>query len=92
VFKRALTVWGTLTRFTGIRKINTIGLGQANKVMHLAATACHLKKLLKFVSKQSESVAAQMPVHILLHLSLFWPEIRLFKPLCKIEQLLSGTT
>ncbi|MFH6605072.1 transposase [Maribacter algicola] len=32
-------VFGTLTQFMGLRKINTIGLAQANKVMHLSAIA-----------------------------------------------------
>ncbi|MEO8934662.1 MAG: transposase [Xanthomarina sp.] len=32
-------VFGTLTQFMGLRKINTIGIKQANKVMHLAAMA-----------------------------------------------------
>jgi hypothetical protein len=30
-------VFGTLTQFMGLRKINTIGIQQANKVMHLSA-------------------------------------------------------
>ena len=41
-------VFGTLTQFMGLRKINTIGLAQANKVMHLSAIAYNLKKYLKF--------------------------------------------
>jgi len=32
---------GTLTQFMELRKINTIGLGQANKVMHLSAMAAY---------------------------------------------------
>ncbi|MFH6605137.1 transposase [Maribacter algicola] len=32
-------VFGTLTQFMGLRKINTIGIKQANKVMHLSAIA-----------------------------------------------------
>ncbi|RUT73426.1 transposase [Ancylomarina longa] len=45
-------VFGTLTRFMGLRKINTIGIRQANKVIHMSACAYNLKKLLKFVSKK----------------------------------------
>ncbi|WP_248723305.1 transposase [Seonamhaeicola sp. ML3] len=41
-------VFGTLTQFMGLRKINTIGIAQANKVMHLSAMAYNLKKYLKF--------------------------------------------
>ena len=36
-------VWGTLTQFMGLRKINTIGLKQANKVMHLPQRHITLK-------------------------------------------------
>lgn len=52
-------VFGTLTQFMGLRKINTIGIGQANKVMHMSATAYNLKKLLKFITKKAESVTNQ---------------------------------
>ena len=50
-------VFGTLTQFMGLRKINTIGLAQANKVMHLAAMAYNLKKYLKFTQKLAKSGA-----------------------------------
>ena len=50
-------VFGTLTQFMGLRKINTIGLGQANKFMHLSAIAYNLKKYLKFEWKRSKSGA-----------------------------------
>ncbi|SDF25578.1 Transposase [Pricia antarctica] len=50
-------VFGTLTQFMGLRKINTIGLAQANKVMHLSAIAYNLKKYLKFVQKRAKSGA-----------------------------------
>ena len=52
--KRSSTVepvFGTLTQFMGLRKINTIGIKQANKVMHMAAIAYNIKKYLKFISK-----------------------------------------
>ena len=48
-------VFGTLTQFMGMRKINTIGLKQANKVMHLSAIAYNLKKYLKFEQKRVKS-------------------------------------
>jgi len=41
----------------GLRKINTIRLQQANKVMHLSAIAYNLKKYLKFTQKQAKSEA-----------------------------------
>lgn len=56
--------WGTLTQFMGLRKINTIGITQANKVVHLAATAYNLKKLLKYsidkVQAQSKAMSKQL--------------------------------
>lgn len=50
-------VLGTLTQFMGMRKINTIGITQANKVMHLAAMAYNLKKYLKFTQKLANTNA-----------------------------------
>ena len=50
-------VFGTLTQYMGMRKINTIGIGQANKVMHMAAMAYNLKKYLKFTQKLSNTRA-----------------------------------
>jgi len=48
-------VFGTLTQFRGLRKINTLGIKQANKVMHLSAIAYNLKKYLKFIKKSVKS-------------------------------------
>lgn len=48
-------VFGTLTQYLGLRKINTIGIKQANKVMHLSAMAYNLKKYLKFTQKLVKS-------------------------------------
>ena len=53
-------VFGTLTQFMGMRKINTIGIKQANKVMHLSAIAYNLKKYLKFEQKRFKSGAGQL--------------------------------
>lgn len=53
-------VFGTLTQFMGLRKINTIGIQQANKVMHLSAMAYNLKKCLKFIQKRPKSRAGQL--------------------------------
>lgn len=47
-------VFGTLTQFMGLRKVNTIGINQANKVMQMAAMAYNLKKLLKFINKNAQ--------------------------------------
>lgn len=50
-------VFGTLTQFMGLGKVNTIGLAQANKCMHLSAMAYNLKKYLKFIQKHTKSGA-----------------------------------
>jgi len=50
-------VFGILTQFRGLRKINTLGIEQANKVMHMSAIAYNLKKYLKFVKKTVKSDA-----------------------------------
>lgn len=52
-------VWGTLTQFMGLRKINTIGIEQASKVIQTAATAYNLKKLLKFIRKDAQTLAME---------------------------------
>lgn len=53
-------VFGTLTQFMGMRKVNTIGIKQANKVMHMAAMAYNLKKYLKFTQKRVKSGAGSI--------------------------------
>ncbi|WVK13907.1 transposase [Flavivirga abyssicola] len=53
-------VFGTLTQFLGLRKINTLGIKQANKVMHLSAIAYNLKKYLKFTQKRVKSGAGML--------------------------------
>ena len=50
-------VLGTLTQYMGLRKVNTIGIGQANKCMQMAAIAYNLKKYLKFIEKSTGSGA-----------------------------------
>lgn len=56
-------VFGTLTQFLGMRKVNTIGIQQANKVMLMAAVAYNLKKYLKFTSKTVQSMAKSAEVY-----------------------------
>ena len=73
-------VFGTLTQFMGLRKINTIGLEQANKVMHLSAMAYNLKKYLKFISKTVKSDAKAMHHLFLLLKHLFRPQIKVLAP------------
>jgi len=64
-------VFGTLTQFMGMRKVYTIGLKNANKCMHLAATAYNIKKYLKFTHKLAQGASGQ--------LSLFFCPKRSFK-------------
>ncbi|TNJ43594.1 hypothetical protein KFZ70_00440 [Tamlana fucoidanivorans] len=49
--------YSVLTQFMGLRKVNTIGIAQAVKVMHLSAMAYNLKKYLKFIEKTVKSDA-----------------------------------
>lgn len=44
-------VFGTLTQYLGLRKINTRGLKKANKVMLMSAMAYNIKKYLKFIER-----------------------------------------
>lgn len=53
----------------GLRKINTIGIQQAGKVMHISATTNNLKKLLKFITKKTESMAIQTNRHFFILMS-----------------------
>jgi len=50
-------VFGTLIEHLGMRKMNTIGIRQANKKMLLAAVAYNLKKYLNFDRKIVGSMA-----------------------------------
>lgn len=75
-------VFGTLTQFMGLRKIHTIGIEQANKVMHLSAIAYNLKKYLKFINKKIKSGVATSilseSIKVVFY-KLFNFEIRAFK-------------
>ena len=53
-------VFGTLMEFTGMRKMNTIGIRQANKNMLMAAVAYNLKKYLKFDAKTVGNMAKEV--------------------------------
>jgi transposase len=71
--KRSATVepvFGTLTEFMGMRKVNTRGIANANKGMLMAATAYNLKKFLKFIKKDVRSAALSAEKHLLNHLAL----------------------
>ena len=70
-------VFGTLTQFMGLRKINTIGIKQANKVMHLSAMVYNLKKYLKFITKTVKSDTKAMRHFVLQSKEIFILQIRL---------------
>ena len=50
-------VFGSLTQYFGMRKVNSIGIKQANKAMMMAAMAYNLKKYLKFTTKTVQNMA-----------------------------------
>ena len=50
-------VFGTLINFLGMRKVNTLGIKQANKCMLMAAMAYNLKKYLKHLPVLAEAGA-----------------------------------
>ena len=74
-------VFGTLTQFMGLRKINTIGIGQANKVMHLSAMAYNIKKYLKFITKTVKSDAKAMHQLFSMIKRMFRPQISVLEAL-----------
>jgi len=64
-------VFGSLINYLGMRKINTIGIRQANKNMLMAAVAYNLKKYLKFERKIAASIAKEVKYlgfELLIHL------------------------
>ncbi|MCH2231585.1 MAG: transposase [Crocinitomicaceae bacterium] len=66
--KRSSTVepvFGTLTEFMRLRKVNTRGISNANKGMLMAAMAYNLKKYLKFTQKRVETVATSAEKHLI---------------------------
>ena len=73
-------VFGSLTSFYGLRKINTLGITQANKVMLLAATAYNLKKMLKFSEKRMKKMAQSMQHFYFLQKAHIRAILRLFDP------------
>jgi transposase len=54
-------VLGTLVNFLAMKRVNTIGIYQANKCLLMAAIAYNLKKLIKFKERQAISVQSQLP-------------------------------
>lgn len=78
-------VFGSLINHTGLNRINTKGLEQANKCMLVAAAAYNLKKLLKCKSKPMKAIS--MP--IINGLSAFFS--RLLSRLCDQTNIIPQT-
>jgi len=57
---RVEPVFGTLTQYLGLRKINVRGIKGASKCMLMAAVAYNLKKLLKFEKKPTKNRAKEV--------------------------------
>jgi transposase len=57
---RVEPVFGTLTQYMGLRKVNVRGIQGANKCMLMASVAYNLKKLLKFTKNKSKSKAQRI--------------------------------
>lgn len=74
-------VFGSLTQFFGLRKVNTIGIIQANKVMHMSATAYNLKKYLKFIAKKAKSKVEEVKTSVLLFFGRITAQKRLYEAL-----------
>ncbi|UNZ00351.1 IS1182 family transposase [Zhouia spongiae] len=72
-------VFGTLTQFMGLRKVNTLGIKQANKCMQLSAIA-YMKKYLKFIENHTKrGVASMQSIYFSLKV-IIQHILRLFKP------------
>jgi len=72
-------VFGTLINFMGLRKINTIGIKQANKVMIMAGIVYNLKKYLRYKSNQAESIVQSIRHNLLKPTSFIWLILRPYK-------------
>ncbi|MEM7549699.1 MAG: transposase [Bacteroidota bacterium] len=64
-------VFGTLIRFMSLRKVNTIGIKQANKVMLMAGVAYNIKKYLKFIQNRTQSMSKEIKKAALYFLMLY---------------------
>jgi len=74
-------VFGTLTQFMGMRKVNTRGIANANKVMLMAAMAYNLKKYLKFTKNKVETVSKAVENALQLFFEHIWGNTDPYKPL-----------
>ena len=74
-------VFGSLTQFFGMRKVNTIGIKQANKVMLMSASAYNLKKYLKYFQKKQKTGAKVVKAALHYFIVMIEGKTKLYKPL-----------
>lgn len=74
-------VFGTLINFTGMRKVNTLGIENASKVMLMAAMAYNLKKYLKFTARNAAAKAESARAFVFEKISFIRNILRLFETL-----------
>ena len=74
-------VFGTLTQFMGMRKVNTKGIANAHKQMLMAGIAYNLKKILKYAKTPPKSVANSKALLASLKNELYWWILSCFNPL-----------
>ncbi len=55
-------VIGSLACYFGMRKVNTIGIRQANKCILMSAVAYNLKKMMKWVNRKTETIVKAIEV------------------------------
>jgi len=72
-------VFGTLINFLGLRKVNTLGIKQANKSMLMSAVAYNLKKYMKFSVKNTQSMAQSIRNTFLIISDKLFAILSLFK-------------
>lgn len=63
-------VFGVLTQFLGMRKVNTKGINNANKQFLMAAIAYNLKKYLKFGSKNYQPAHGELKQAVFRYIKL----------------------
>ncbi|NRA10851.1 MAG: transposase [Crocinitomicaceae bacterium] len=72
-------VFGSLTQFYGMRKVNTIGINQANKTMLLVGAAYNLKKYMKFIERKAVSTTKEVRASLVLIIGHLSGQKRLLK-------------
>ncbi|GAA5024648.1 hypothetical protein GCM10011506_08410 [Marivirga lumbricoides] len=64
----------------GLRKVNTLGIKQANKVMMMAAVAYNIKKYLKFTKKLTNIMSKEAKLAATYFIDQFWRNFFASKP------------